>query len=327
MRTDSAVKPTWSRPTWLLEFHLIDTHHTIATRFTSRLRRRFGRLQALLRLGGAHFCCLILLTAGCRTYRNLPETIGNDTTMIDSIMREVDQGAPARSAHQVAQTMTQAPVTLRTPEAFDNASFRELSLEETIATALTNSDVLRDLGATILRSPETVQGNNARALTELDPQFGVEAALSAFDTQFFAFGKFQNNDRRFNNRFFGGGSTAFQQDTHDYVLQLSKRTATGAELAVRSVVDYDANNATGNLTPSAWQAQFHVEARQPLLQGGGLTFNRIAGPGALPGAYNGVLIAEVNNDISHAKFEQNVRDYISNVVNAYWDLYLSLIHI
>ncbi|HBJ34917.1 MAG TPA: transporter, partial [Planctomycetaceae bacterium] len=91
----------------------------------------------------------------------------------------------------------------------------------------------------------------------------------------------------------------------------------------RSVVDYDANNATGNLFPSAWQSQIHLEARQPLMQGGGATFNRIAGPGGRPGVYNGVLIAKVNTDITGAQFRQGARDYVSNVINAYWDLYFA----
>ena len=155
------------------------------------------------------------------------------------------------------------------------------------------------------------------------PQTGVEAALSAFDAEFYTLGKWQNNDRQFNNRFFGGGANAFQQDTHDYVAQISKRTATGAQFAVRSVTDYDANNATGNEFPSAWQSQLHAEVRQPLMQGGGLAFNRIAGPAAEPGVYNGVLIAKVNNDITAAEFRQQTRDYLSNVVNAYWDLYFA----
>ena len=264
-------------------------------------------------------CCATTLLSGCRTYHNFPETIGNDTSMIDSIMQQVDQGAPSTELPPESQ----APITLRTPEAFELAQYRDLGLQEAIATALTNSTVLRDLGGAVLRSPRTVQGGNTEALAQVDPQFGIEAALSAFDAQFYAFGKWQNNDRRFNNRFFGGGSTAFKQDTHDYVFQFSKRTPTGAQFAVRSVIDYDANNATGNLTDSAWQAQLHAEARQPLLQGAGLMFNRIAGPGARPGAYNGVLIAKVNTDITNAKFQQNVRDYISNVTNAYWDLYFA----
>ncbi len=266
---------------------------------------------------------LAIITAifgsGCRTYHNLPETIGNRTAEVDAIMRRVDAGAPAAQNIDI----TQAPLTLRSPDDFDNVAYLDWTLQQTIDVAMTNGSVLRDLGATVLRAPQAVLTQELPALTENDPLSGIEAALAAFDTQFTAIGKFQNNDRKFNNRFFGGGANSFKQDTHDYLFQLSKRTATGAELAVRSVTDYDANNATGNLTNSAWQTQLHAEARQPLLQGAGATFNRIAGPGARPGVYNGVLIAKVNNDITEAKFRQGARDYISNVVNAYWDLYFA----
>jgi outer membrane protein TolC len=58
-----------------------------------------------------------------------------------------------------------------------------------------------------------------------------------------------------------------------------------------------------------------------LLQGGGIDFNRIAGPNGTPGFYNGVLIARVNTDISLADFELGLRDLVSNVENTYWDLY------
>ena len=260
-----------------------------------------------------------VMVVGCKNYHNVAETICNDTHCIDAIMCEVDAGAPPTQLPVIPAE----PLTIRSPEALDSANYRNITLHEAIQIALSNSNVLRDLGATVLRSPSLVATGQTLGLAETDPQASIEAALSAFDAQFYAFGKWQNNDRRFNNRFFGGGSTAFQQDTHDYVLQMSKRTATGAQFAVRSVTDYDANNATGNLTPSAWQTQLHAEVRQPLLQGGGLTFNRIAGPGAEPGVYTGVLIAKVNNDISSSKFRAQMRDYVSNVINAYWDLYFA----
>jgi outer membrane protein TolC len=43
----------------------------------------------------------------------------------------------------------------------------------------------------------------------------------------------------------------------------------------------------------------------------------------VPGFYNGVLIARVNTDISVADFEIGLRDLVSNVENAYWDLYFA----
>lgn len=259
---------------------------------------------------------------GCRAYRSVPETIGNDTTSVDAIMARIDTGAPPDISADVtaASNAPLPPITIRDPQSLQNAEYRNLTMDETLRIALSHSDVLRDLGATVLRAPEQLSTEQTLPLVQTDPQTGMEAALSAFDAQLYALGKWQNNDRQFNNRFFGGGANAFQQDVHDYVLQTSKRTATGAELALRSITDYDANNATGNLTPSAWQTQWHAELRQPLLRGGGLTFNRIAGPAALPGVYNGVLIAKTNNDISVAEFRRDARNYVSNVINAYWDL-------
>ncbi|MDA8745496.1 TolC family protein [Rubripirellula amarantea] len=258
------------------------------------------------------------MTIGCRSYRDTKSTIKNDTACLDSLMCNVDAGTPAAEPMQT----TAPPLTLKTSD-LDTIAYREMSLSEAIQLAMQNSQVLRDLGGTILRAPVNLATNETRPLAETDPQASVEAAISAFDAQFYALGKWQNNDRQFNNRFFGGGANAFKQDTHDYVFQLSKRTATGAQLAIRSVTDYDANNATGNEFPSAWQTQLHAEARQPLLQGGGLSFNRIAGPDAQPGVYNGIVIAKVNNDITAAEFRKQTRDYVSNVINAYWDLYFA----
>lgn len=265
------------------------------------------------------FLCL-WFAVGCHHYHSIPETIGQRTDCVDSILCEIqanNQGAV------ISETDAAPPVTLRSAEQIESAEFREMSLQEALAIALENRSVLKDLGASVLRTPEQVQTDYTESLQRLNPQVSVEAALSAFDTQFYAFGKWQNNDRRFNNRFFGGGANAFKQDTHDYVFQLTKRTPTGAQFSLRSVTDYDANNATGNLTDSAWQTQLHAEARQPLMQGGGLQFNRIAGPAAQPGVYNGVLIAKVDSEITSAAFEQGIRDYVSNVINAYWDLYFA----
>ena len=52
-------------------------------------------------------------------------------------------------------------------------------------------------------------------------------------------------------------------------------------------------------------------------------YNRIAGPNGIIGLPRGVLIARVNTDISLADFELGVRNLISNVENAYWDLYFA----
>jgi hypothetical protein len=118
-------------------------------------------------------------------------------------MRIVDSGAPP----EASPTVSAAPMTLRNAADFENFEYWDLSLAETIEVALSNAEVLRDLGATVLRAPRMLATDQMQGLAETDPQFGMEAALSACDAQFTALGKFQNNDRKFNNRFFGGGAT------------------------------------------------------------------------------------------------------------------------
>jgi outer membrane protein TolC len=159
------------------------------------------------------------------------------------------------------------------------------------------------------------------AIQEMDPRFGTEAALSAFDASFASSAFFEYNDRALNNTFFGGGTRLLKQDLAIFQSQLSKVSATGTEFFARSNIEYDANNAPGNTFPSAWTSILETEFRHPLLQGGGLDFNRIAGPGNVPGVMNGVLIARINTDLALADFELSVRNLISDVENAYLDLY------
>lgn len=200
---------------------------------------------------------------------------------------------------------------------------RPISLQECINLALQNSRVMRDLGVSVLRSPETVVTNFDPAIVYTDPLRGEEAALAAFDANIFASSFYEKNDRGFNNQFFGVGGL-FQQDLSTNQFGVRKRSATGGQFTVRNVTVYDSNNQLSNrFGPSSWDSFLEAEARQPLLQGAGTQFNRIAGPGAAPGQLNGVLLARVRTDINLVDFERAVRDYLAEVENAYWDLYFS----
>lgn len=211
----------------------------------------------------------------------------------------------------------------RTVRADDPARYRDMHIDEVIQLGLAGSRVLRDLGGAVLRSPGTTQTVYDPAIQENDPAGGIEAALSAFDAQFASSLFFENNDRALNNEFFGGGTRILQQNAGVHQMQLSKRAVTGTELAARQIVEMDGNNAPGNAFPNGWTVKLETEVRHPLLQGGGMDYNRIAGPTDTPGVYEGVLIARLNADVQLTEFEAAVRDLVSNLENAYWDLYFA----
>jgi outer membrane protein TolC len=197
----------------------------------------------------------------------------------------------------------------------------ELSLEQCIQQALDSSRVMRDLGGTVLRSPQTVTTNIDPAIVYSNPLLGEEAALSAFDANFFARNYFERNDRGLNNQFFGNNGF-FKQDLNTTESGISKRSATGGFMTFRNITSYDRNNQLSNRFPfDSWETYLEAEVRQPLLQGAGTQFNRIAGPSAFIGQPAGVLLARVRSDISLTEFEQAVRDLLAEVENAYWDLY------
>ncbi len=199
----------------------------------------------------------------------------------------------------------------------------ELTLQEAVRIALSNSPVLRDLGGTVIRSPETTVTALDPAVIETDPRFGVEAALSEFDARLDSDFSSEQIDRKLNNE--AAGNQGFLNGRiNSWETGLSKRTAYGSRFSLLQHIDHDVdNNPSNTFDGGAWNVWYQAEARHPLMQGSGLRFNRIAGPGALIGNYNGVMIARIRADVSVTEFEVGLRDFVSNVENAYWDLYFA----
>jgi outer membrane protein TolC len=247
------------------------------------------------------------------------------------------------------------PLTLTNPN-FDE--IWELSLEEAVRTALENGKVLRNLGGrfasfggprpqtgeppvSLLTAPQATPTVYDPAIVETDPFRGVESALALFDAQLSSsltwdrLNKPQNID-------LGVGSEVFPRvligDTGNWRTGLTKRTATGATFGFANETIYDNNNspireqnppASGNVVvPSTWTTNYDFTFNQPLLQGAGATYNRIAGPDFFDNIYGrpnfrGVLLARVNADISLADFEAGVRNLVSDTEQSYWELYFA----
>ena len=279
------------------------------------------------------FALALAMVAGCKFNGNDPARFSFNDTQLDSDLNPLLSTTPHLAPSEPAigsitsfESFDQGPL-----EDFNFSkpgNYRRMSLDECIAAALQNSPVIRDLGGVILRSPDSTVTDNDPALTYADPRFGEQAALSAFDAVYRGQLLFQKNDGLFNNQFIGDEG-AFQQDLAEYRSGVSKLAATGARYEFNHVVNYELNNSPSNRfngtgsTSFAYDTFLEAEVRQPLFQGAGTTFNRIAGPNNAIGVYNGILIARVNTDIALADFEARVRDLISDVENTYWDLYFA----
>jgi outer membrane protein TolC len=219
----------------------------------------------------------------------------------------------------------------------------DLKLEDAIRNALTNNKIMRSIGGQvqgppdfISRSRDAVPSIYDPALAESNPRGGVEAALAAFDTQFTigsVWGKSDTPSITFFPTLFGLQTSTLEtmQDTNSFQSQLQKTNATGGTFSFRNITSYskqaayalmNGNDSSTNV-PANWTTNFQAEMRQPLLRGAGVQFNRIAGPGAQPGLYNGVMLARINTDIALADFEASVRNLVADVETTYWELYFN----
>ena len=141
------------------------------------------------------------------------------------------------------------PCTLAPPlviTAGGEPQYWDLTLEECVHLALENSRVLRDLGGTLLRSPEAALTVYNPAIEETHPRFGVDAALSEFDAIFSAQALGGKNDRPLNVKEGPNTPDEYVQDKALVEGALAKRADTGSMFSLRHTIAYDANSTPSN---------------------------------------------------------------------------------
>lgn len=275
---------------------------------------------------GLVVCSAAALSGGCGLIKSKFNGAKHDTKLSyhDNYGMQIeypDVTECVETPPSAAAQQTLSPFALEDPATLP--SF-ELSLEEAIHMAVEQSPVLRSIGGTVVSAPVATATVYDPSLTSASPAQGTEAALSAFDAQYTQQLYWFTTDRP-NNVNPGGVTAVFTPSAQEgtsavFSNELSKQTAQGASFAFRHVVNYSRNNQPFRAFTSAFDGYFEAEWRQPLLQGAGTTFNRIAGPSTVPGQYNGILIARLNEDVALADFEGALIDLVADVEQAYWDL-------
>ena len=224
------------------------------------------------------------------------------------------------------ELLAATPITLSN---FRETEPLELTVDQCVEMALANSKVMQKLGGVVVSSPQAATTLYDQAIQETS-QAGPEAALSAFDAQLNTSFTY-NRAETFSAFPLFGSNGAFQgfnfgsqvSNTSNFLFEVNKQTASGARFAIRNRTDYRRTNPASGLFPSQYDMVNELEFRQPLARGRGTMVNRIAGPNAVPGQYNGVLIGRIRSDISLADFEASVRNLVRDVELNYWELYFS----
>ena len=245
----------------------------------------------------------------------------------------------------------------RLPLSLSNQNFEylDLALEECVAYALVNSQVVRalpgsqrqnaDMAATILSSPSqqlTTAHDPALTATTTNSQplvidqngnrilprgsaranqiGGVEDALSEFDAQFSSFMSFNTTDRARN---VGAGNVFnpqfFMARDTTAQMALSKRIATGGVVTARSQSIYSNNNIP---TQASGAGNFGraVPSDYTQIFEAQVQHPLMRGRGTLVNRIP-VVLARMNEDISIGQYEERVRNLVRDVELAYWDLF------
>lgn len=169
--------------------------------------------------------------------------------------------------------------------------------------------------------PLTVDGAGNRVLPRgvlrANQVGGVEDALAEFDAQTSAFLDYQKGDRP-NNVQPGNVFNPVLSRSNNVTQQaaISKRTATGGVVTLRQQILYSRNNTQPNSiarsVASDWTVLLEAQIQHPLMRNRGTLINRIP-----------VVLASLNEDISIAEYEIQIRNLVRDVEVAYVDLYVA----
>lgn len=146
---------------------------------------------------------------------------------------------------------------------------------------------------------------------------GVEDALAEFDAQVSSVFSYGTTDRPQNISAGNPFNIPLRRNVDgSQQTAISKRFATGGIATLREQLIYSSNNlplnvgAGSRVVRSDWTAIVEAQITHPLMRGRGTYINRIP-----------VVLASLNEDISIAEFEAQVRNLVRDVEVLYWDLY------
>ena len=214
---------------------------------------------------------------------------------------------PSQLPH-VALPATPRPATVTDPQ-WDVEPWN-LSLDDAIRVALSNSEVIRVLGGvTAVRSGSTIYdvaiANNAIDVAQgrFDPTLSVNNVWNRIERPF-GFADPNNADRTLLD--------ATRSDNYDLDFELSKTNLSGGIWAF-GVNDNTRRNPSGLIPPDRLNPEnrstLDLGYTQPLLQGAGRAANQVP-----------IVLARIDTERSFFQYKSSVQQLVRDVISAYWNL-------
>lgn len=301
------------------------------------------------------WACLIAsagMMTGCMTSSDELKYVGGERELsqyIDSDTRIEHPNVGQESPEAVTSSGEARRLRSLTKDAI-----KDMSLEETLRTALMNAEVIRDNGQflnpgnRLLSNPDFASSIYDVAIQDTNTLFGqggMAAALAEFDATFTTNMTWGASEQPAESNSIGVLAFDGQRDEFgDFRSQVSKIFGDGGQVTLEHNWLYT-EVAQGRAGQRPFNSQFsarptanqegglptvELEYRRPLMQGAGTEYTRIAGPIArrptlqsTPTVNQGVVIARIRTDITIAEFEGSVAQLLHNTEDTYWELYLA----
>lgn len=141
----------------------------------------------------------------------------------------------------------------------------------------------------------------------------IQEAKGAFDTEFFADGRYDWRDDPVGNTLTTGGANRFIED--DFTLRSGLRkkfAATGAEGYVIQEFSFTDNNSDFFIPKDQTGARLTVGVNQPLLKGAGWGYN-----------HSVINIAKIDSEIAQMEFIRQLESHLLEITRSYWTLYMA----
>ncbi len=292
--------------------------------------------------------CLVFAVSGCSPTKPL---YLNDVGDLSHYIEQATKIEYPDVEYPTLDEVTQAhrPMTVIDP---DFNSFQDMTLEDAVSIALSNTKVIRGYGTPGLQSTRISPGQDGLAngpnaatttydvaIRESEPGFlgtpgqisspsnlttnggldgnqGVEAALADFDAQLTGSVTYAKSDEPRNSVITSPlNSPVFQQDQVTWQSQISKKSANGTQIFFRNINQYTSNN--NPITPNGLQVldSFYRASFEAEVRQP-LLRGRGTFINRMP-----VVISRIGTDQQIANLDAALQNKVTNVEIRYWDLY------